>query len=173
VTLANKITLIRILLIPVFIIGLLHRAAVWPLSVFVFLALTDVLDGALARRLNQRTVLGTFLDPVADKLLLNATFLVLSFQMRVPVWIFVLAFSRDLLILLGWNIIYVLTRNSTIEPRWLGKSTTLVQMLSVVVLLSRFLAPARPFFLVLMAAVTALSTLDYVWLGGKKLNQLG
>ncbi len=172
-TLANKITLLRIILVPVFIIGLVEGAVVWPLTLFIFCALTDALDGAVARRRNQRTVLGTFLDPVADKLLLNAAFLVLAYQGRVPAWVFVVVFSRDLLILLGWNIIYVLTRNSAVEPRWPGKSTTLAQMLAVVALLAPALTPVRAFFTGVMTLLTAVSTVDYVWVGGRRLNQLG
>jgi cardiolipin synthase len=172
-TLANKITLLRIVLIPIFIVGLVENAAFWPLAVFVFCTLTDVMDGAVARSRNQRTVLGTFLDPVADKLLLNATFLVLAFRGRVPAWMFVVVFSRDLLILLGWNIIFVLTRNSTVEPRWPGKSTTLAQMLAVIAVLSPVLAPVQGFFMGVMTLLTAVSTVDYVWVGGRKLNQLG
>lgn len=172
-TLANKITLLRILLVPVFVITLLYGPPVPALALFVFLALTDVLDGALARRLNQRTTLGTFLDPVADKLLLGATFLILSVQGKIPTWVFVVVFSRDLLILLGWNLIYILTKTSTVEPRWLGKSTTAVQMAAVSVLLLPALEPAAFAVTMLMVLVTAASTVDYVWLGGKKLNQLG
>jgi cardiolipin synthase (CMP-forming) len=172
-TLANKITLLRILLVPLFIIGLLMGGDYWPLALFVFLALTDVLDGAVARLRNQRTVLGTFLDPVADKLLLGAAFLVLSVQGRVPVWAFVLVFSRDVLILLGWNIIYILTKTSTVQPRWLGKATTLFQMLTVIVCLAPVSDVLAHWTAWGMALVTAASTVDYVWVGGKKLNQLG
>jgi cardiolipin synthase (CMP-forming) len=171
--LANKITLLRILLIPLFIIGLITHGKAWPLALFIFLSITDILDGAVARLRNQKTVLGTFLDPVADKLLLGAAFLVLAVQGRVPTWAFVIVLSRDVLILLGWNIIYILTKTSTVEPRWLGKTTTLIQMLTVIL----FVAPGpdalRHYSAWVMAIITALSTVDYVWVGGKKLNQLG
>jgi cardiolipin synthase (CMP-forming) len=172
-TLANKITLLRIILIPVFVIGLLQGAVLWPLILFIFCAVTDMLDGLAARLRKERTLLGTFLDPVADKLLLGATFLILAVQGQVPVWAFVVVFSRDLLILLGWNIVYILTKNSTIEPRWLGKSTTLVQMLTVILFLATDSSSAHHLALVFMTLLTAASTVDYVWVGGKKLNQLG
>jgi cardiolipin synthase len=171
-TLANKITLLRIVLIPVFIIGLLEGADPWPLYVFLFCVLTDFLDGFVARMRRQKTTLGTFLDPLADKLLLNAAFLVLAFQDRVPGWVFVTVFSRDLLILLGWNLLFVLTRSSTINPRWLGKSTTAAQMICVAVHLLPVAPPALFAVTGIMAAVTVLSTFDYVWLGGRRLNQL-
>lgn len=173
-TLANKITLIRILLAPLFVITLVSKdGAAWSLPLFIFLALTDVLDGALARRMNQKTALGTFLDPVADKLLLGGTFLILSLQGRIPVWAFVVVFSRDLLILMGWNLIYILTRTSTIQPRWLGKATTAAQMIAVIVFLSPPLAAAGYGVLLAMVVLTAASTVDYVWVGGHKLSQLG
>jgi CDP-diacylglycerol--glycerol-3-phosphate 3-phosphatidyltransferase len=135
-TLANKITLLRIVLIPLFAIGLLSGGGWGTLGLFVFLALTDTLDGFAARARNQRTVLGTFLDPLADKLLLGATFLILAHQGRVPTWAFVLVFSRDLAILLGWTLLHILAATSAVEPRCLGKASTVVQMLTVVIFLS-------------------------------------
>jgi cardiolipin synthase len=173
VTLANKITLLRIVLIPLFAIGLLSGGGPWTLGLFIFLALSDALDGAAARIKNQRTVLGTFLDPAADKLLLVATFLILAHQGRVPVWAFVLVFSRDLAIVLGWNLLFVLSEASEVEPRCLGKISSAVQMLTVVVHLSPVPAVWRSASLVLMAVVTVVSALDYVWVGGKKLSRLG
>jgi cardiolipin synthase len=173
VTLANKITLLRIVLIPLFAIGLMSGGGGGTLGLFAFLALTDVLDGIAARVRNQRTVLGTFLDPLADKFLLGATFLILAYQGRVPTWAFVLVFSRDLAILLGWTLLHILADTSAVDPRCLGKAATVVQMLTVVVHLSPVPAVWRSASLVLMAVVTAVSALDYVWVGGKKLSRLG
>lgn len=171
-TLANKITIARILLIPVFIIGLLENARGWPVVIFILSSLTDVLDGAAARWRKEKTVLGSFLDPVADKLLIVSTYLTLSHLRLIPMWVFVVVFSRDLLILIGWNIIYVLTQNASLTPRWLGKSTTLLEMLTVIVLLIPPLRTGLPFFLWTMVVVTAASTADYIWVGAKKLNEL-
>ena len=172
-TLANKITLLRIVLIPLFAIGLLSGGGWGTLGLFVFLALTDGLDGFAARMRNQRTVLGTFLDPLADKLLLGATFLILAHQGRAPTWAFVLVFSRDLAILLGWTLLHILADTSAVEPRRLGKAATVAQMLTVVVFLSPVPSIWRTASLVLMAVVTAVSALDYVGVGGNKLSRLG
>src|SRR5687768_10261011 len=102
-TLANKITLVRIVLIPVIIIGLLQGTPFWPDVFFILSVVTDVLDGFVARRRGERTVLGSFLDPVADKLLLVSVYLTLAHLRQLPLWAFVVVFSRDLLIFLGWN----------------------------------------------------------------------
>lgn len=172
-TLANKITIARIVLIPPILVGFLLRAPVWPVALFVLSALSDVLDGAVARLRGERTPLGSLLDPIADKLLLISSFMALVHLDLVPVWAFVVVFSRDLLVFLGWGVIYILTRSAAITPRWLGKFSTLTQMLSVIALLAPPLAPLREPLLWTMLALTSLSTLDYVWVGAKRLNQLG
>jgi phosphatidylglycerophosphate synthase len=110
---------------------------------------------------------------LADKLLLGATFLILAHQGRVPTWAFVLVFSRDLAILLGWTLLHILAATSAVEPRCLGKASTVVQMLTVVIFLSPVPSIWRTSSLMLMAVVTAVSALDYVWVGGKKLSRLG
>lgn len=172
-TLANKISVLRIVLIPVVIIGLLQGAPVWPVVIFVLSAFTDVLDGVAARRRGEKTVLGSYLDPLADKLLLISTYLTLAHLRMVPMWVFVVIFARDLLIFLGWNIIYILTQNSKPAPRWPGKVSTFLQMTTVVILLIPFLEPIAPVFLWATVAVTVISTLDYIWLGATRLNELG
>jgi len=172
-TLANKITLVRLVLIPVIVIGLLMGAPLWPTLLFILSALTDVLDGLVARRLGQKTVLGSYLDPLADKLFLVFVYFTLAYLGKTPVWVFVVIFARDLLIFLGWNIIYILTQNSTPAPRWLGKASTLLQMSTVVVLLAEPLAPLRPYFVGAMIAVTVASMIDYVWVGAKRLSEIG
>jgi phosphatidylglycerophosphate synthase len=104
---------------------------------------------------------------------LEAAFLILALQGRVPLWAFVLVFSRDLAIFLGWNLLYVLADTSDVDPRRLGKASTAVQMMTVVLLLSPVPAVWRAASLVVMSVVTAVSALDYVWVGGKKLSRLG
>ena len=127
-TLANKITILRMLLIPVIVIGLLEGHTTWVYILLAFSMLTDLLDGIVARRRGERTRLGAFLDPMADKILLTAVFLTLTFLKRIDMWVFVVFFSRDLMIVLGWAVIFILSGSSTIQPRPLGKSTTAVQM---------------------------------------------
>ena len=171
-TLANKITILRIVLIPIIIVGLTIEAAHWPAWLFLISALTDVLDGALARWRQERSVLGSFLDPVADKLLSTSSFLTLALLGRTPMWVFVVVLSREILILTGWNIIFILTQKPTLSPRWLGKITTFLQMAAVVSVLFQALHPVYPIVLWGMVAFTGLSTLDYVWVGSRRLSEI-
>lgn len=171
-TWANRITLVRVVLAPLIIIGLIQREPVWPVALFIFSALTDLLDGAVARWRKEHTVLGSFMDPVADKLLLDSTYLVFTFLGLVPMWVFVVVFARDLLILVGWNIIAILTQNTSLSPRLLGKSTTFLEMTTAAALL---IAPGHPAAQLLfwsMIVVTSASTIDYVWVGARKLSLL-
>ena len=119
-TLANKITLLRIFLIPVFIIMLLQGHHPWPAVIFTFTIVTDALDGFIARWKKQKTALGSFLDPLADKMLMLSTFLTLAYLKVIPLWIFVVTISRDLIVVLGWVVIYFITHSTEIEPRLLG-----------------------------------------------------
>ncbi|MBL8023045.1 MAG: CDP-alcohol phosphatidyltransferase family protein [Elusimicrobia bacterium] len=171
-TWANRITIARILLTPVLVILLLKGERLWPLYIFVLAALSDVLDGAVARWRGEQTTLGTFLDPIADKLLLSSSFLVFAHLGRCPMWVFIVVFSRDLLILLGWNVITILSGTSIVRPRFLGKATTLVQMLTVMAVLA-FPGQTWPALLFWpMVAVTVMSMADYVWVGSKTLGEL-
>jgi len=172
-TWSNRLTVGRLLLTPVFLIALSNRVPVWPLVIFFLAALTDVLDGALARAWKQRTRLGAFLDPIADKLLLGSSFLVLAVLGVLPMWVFIVVFSRDLMILIGWNVVYVLTQSATVEPRWLGKSTTFLQMAVVVVALIPEVRDGLLWVLWPMVVATTLSSVEYVWIGSKKIGALG
>jgi cardiolipin synthase len=172
-TLANKITIFRIVLTPLIVIGLLQNSPVWPLSLFILSAVSDSLDGAAARFRNERTRLGTFLDPLADKLLLVSSFLTLAHLREVPMWVFVVTFSRDLMILLGWTVIYILTQTSTPTPRWTGKMCTFFQMLTIAAVLVPAFRPYTPYVLWPMIAMTVVSALDYVALGVRRLSEVG
>lgn len=171
-TWANRITIVRILLTPLLVILLLRGERLWPLYIFMLAAFSDVLDGAVARWRGEQTRLGKFLDPIADKLLLSSTFLVLAHLGRYPMWVFIVVFSRDLLILLGWNVITILSGKSEVHPRFLGKASTLVQMSTVMIVLA---CPGQSWTTILiwpMVIVTILSMADYVWVGSKTLGEL-
>ncbi|MFN0116753.1 MAG: CDP-alcohol phosphatidyltransferase family protein [Elusimicrobiota bacterium] len=169
-TLANKITILRILLIPFIVIGLLKGHPIRILPLIGFSMLTDFIDGVVARKRGERTKLGAFLDPMADKLFLSALFITLVFLGKMEVWVFVMAFSRDLLIVLGWLIIFILTGSSEIEPRILGKIATAVQMTSAILFLFDITDPARSVLLWSMVITTAASTIDYLFIAEKKLG---
>jgi cardiolipin synthase len=169
-TLANKITVLRIIAIPIFIIALVEHSMTWARMIFILSIFSDALDGTLARIRGERTPLGSFLDPMADKLLLLGTFIAYTYLSWIPVWIFITVISRDLIIILGWTVVYILTGNSKIEPRLLGKFTTALQML---VALAKMIDVPSPYYHALlhtMIACTILSACDYVWIGNKRLG---
>lgn len=172
-TLANKITVLRMIAIPLFIIALLENNLFWARIIFILSALSDALDGILARIRRERTPLGSFLDPLADKLLLVATFIAFTALHWIPVWIFIAVFSRDLLIIMGWSVVYILTGNRKIEPRLSGKLTTALQMALILSKLLNLPAPLTQGILVAMVTATILSACDYIWIGNKRLGALG
>ena len=140
---------------------------IFSLSVF-----SDALDGGIARLRGERTPLGAFLDPVADKLLLVVTYITFSYLNWIPLWVFVAVLSRDLLIILGWAVVYILTTNKKIEPRPLGKATTALQMALAGARLFNLSDPLYSWTLYAMMAATLLSAADYVWIGNKRLGAL-
>ncbi len=170
-TLANQITIVRIIIIPVIVILLLEGMTPWAAGLLAFSVLTDLLDGMAARILKEQTAIGAFLDPMADKLLLSAVYLTLAYLKVIDIWLFVVIFSRDLLIVLGWGLIYILTRSWNVSPRPLGKITTGVQMVAS---LAFVLSTPRPFRYVLLWAIgilTVASIVDYIIIGEKKLGE--
>ena len=168
-TLANKITLLRIVLIPVFIVALLQGLYPWPAVIFTFTIITDALDGFVARYKKQKTPLGSFLDPMADKLLMFSSFITLAYLKQISIWIFVVILSRDIIIVLGWILIYFLKGSTEIKPRLLGKTTTIFQMTTVWLILLGLPLVITSNLLILTVVVTVLSGLDYVYIGSKKL----
>ena len=167
-TLANRITILRILLIPVFIILLLEGKYPWPVLIFTFTVITDALDGFVARYRKQITPLGSFLDPMADKFLMFSSYLLCSYLKIIPVWVFVVILSRDLLIVLGWAILYFITGSTEVKPRVMGKLTTIFQMFTMWVILPDVL-PARFTMGLLYATIviTSISGLDYIYTGSR------
>jgi len=144
--LPNYLTLLRIILVPVFFTLLIsygqgkEQYRLWALGVFILAVLTDALDGMAARFTNQRTELGTFLDPLADKLLLLSGYLgilfVSSLPYHPPLWITVTIVFRDVVIVVGLLIVFLVTRKvKAVDPHWLGKVTTFFQMAGLVAIL--------------------------------------
>ncbi len=164
------------LLTPLFITLLLYRVWFPALVVFVIAAVTDAADGYFARRLNQKSTLGRVLDPVADKLLMVSTYVVLAGQGEIPVWLAVVVASRDVLIVGGVVVIKLFSTSSLkIEPSVWGKATTFFQILTVVAVLGVKVAGARgrrllyPLY-VLTSALTCVSGYLYVKRGWESLN---
>ena len=130
--LPNCLTLLRILTIPVFLEFLAYHFYWEALLVFAIGGLTDFLDGFFARRMNQQTALGTYLDPVADKLLVITSYIMLGSIGGLPVWLVMVVVLRDVLIVLGYAIIYVLVEERLqVRPSLTGKWSTTLQLLTL------------------------------------------
>lgn len=129
--LPNVITLTRILIIPFFVMLLIYGMPGWALVLFVVTAITDVIDGYIARTRMQRTPLGTVLDPLADKLLLTIAFVTLAYLRVLPAWLAILVVSRDVIIVFGSLLLHLFTGRLRIEPTLMGKATTTVQVMAV------------------------------------------
>src|SRR5437899_7264789 len=163
--LANWLTILRILMVPVFVSLLVYRKPGPALVVFATAAFTDLLDGYIARRRGSQSRLGAFLDPMADKLLLTASFVTLTYLKALPFWIAAVVISRDVILVVGALLIYMLGGRIRPRPTWAGKAATFFQVLAVLTgLLARFfqfqIAP-RP-VLWLAAALTIISGLQYL-----------
>lgn len=168
---ANQLTLLRMLLIPVFAICVIYEHMGAALLVFSIAGLTDLLDGVIARRTGQKTTLGAWLDPMADKLLLVTTFVVLTLPLdhltnRLPVWLTVLMISRDIGIVATVAIVNLAVGRRTFTPSLLGKFATATFVLTgVVTLYANYLG--RPLVIVDVAiwaslVITLLSGLHYI-----------
>jgi cardiolipin synthase len=142
-TIPNLLTFMRMALIPVFASLLFYGYNRWALAVFVIAGISDAIDGFLARRFNQESELGVIIDPIADKLLMTTAFIVLSLpnvlpQVRhlpVPFWVTVTVIGRDVLIITVAAAINIITGFRGFQPSWLGKLSTLVQVIAVVLIL--------------------------------------
>jgi len=171
-TAANQLTLLRMLLIPAFVILVLYGYLGWALIVFVTAGLTDGLDGVIARRSGQRTTLGAWLDPMADKLLLVTTFVVLalpnlSLANRLPVWLTVCIISRDVVIILTVAVVNLAIGRRTFRPSIFGKIATATYIVTAVAaMLFNYLGYHSVVVDVGIwwsLAITIISSLHYIW----------
>lgn len=140
-TVANQLTLLRMLLIPAFVILVLYGRIGWALITFLVAGITDALDGLIARRAGQKTTLGAWLDPMADKLLLVSAFVVLTvpesgLRFRIPLWLTILVISRDLAIVLTVAVVNLAIGRKTFVPSLLGKTATVVYIVTCVTVLT-------------------------------------
>lgn len=171
--LANWLTVVRITLIPVFVTLLVYRRPSSALAVFVLASLTDMLDGYIARRRGDLTRLGAFLDPMADKLLLTASFITLTYLRVLPFWITAVVISRDLVLILGAALIHIAGGTISPAPTWLGKASTFFQVVTVLAAMLAFYfdAPIAPrIFVYATASFTAASGIQYLYQGTRLLH---
>lgn len=163
-TLPNLLSVFRILLVPVFLWSLLNKKSLEALLLFFLAGLTDVLDGWTARIWHQRTKIGTILDPAGDKLLMATSYVVLSISSLatpnfIPIWLTVVVFARDLLIVTGAFIAYLSWRQKTFAPSLLGKISTICQVGTVFLVLLLNFYQVAPWYMHGVYYLTLLATL--------------
>ena len=175
-TLANQLTLGRLLLVPALVILVIYGYNGWALITFIVAGVTDGLDGLAARRAGQRTSLGALLDPMADKLLLVSTFVVLTWGsegfVTIPPWVTITILSRDGILLIAVVVINLAIGRRLFYPTLLGKLTTFAQLITAgLVLLASAYGVAIPGLdasFVVAVAMTVGSAAHYVYLGSKR-----
>ncbi|MGB7922647.1 MAG: CDP-alcohol phosphatidyltransferase family protein [Pyrinomonadaceae bacterium] len=185
INLPNLLTIFRMVLIPVFVSLLFYQRFGWALFVFVLAGATDGLDGLFARRFDQKTQLGTILDPIADKLLLVSSFIVLSMpsispqplprHFPVPFWVTAAVISRDIFIVVGAAAINIVTGFKSFRPSWLGKVNTAIQILAIAAILVAASVPfARGYLPTVYTTVFAFaifSGVHYVYFASRLLGE--
>lgn len=185
-TTANKVTILRMLLIPFFVVEALYYVKTGKegfrlaaILAFGIAAICDGVDGYIARHYNQRSELGAVLDPLADKLLLVSGIILFTFDNHpyfgsIPLWLTGTIIGRDLLLLIGWGVIHATVGKVTVRPRILGKIATVLQMISIIWILLQWdtqFPPGWYWTWTLSAAFcTGISGLLYVWDGMKQLS---
>jgi len=131
----NILTITRIIMTPIIVYMVLSEQAWLALALMVVAGITDMLDGAIARYFNQRTTVGAYLDPMADKIMLISLFITLFMIDQVPLFVFLAVIFRDLVIVLGAITYEIVTRRLTMQPSFISKATTFMQIIYVVLLL--------------------------------------
>lgn len=171
-TTANQITLLRMLLIPAFVILVIYSELGWALVVFATAGVTDAVDGLIARRAGQKTSLGAWLDPMADKLLLVSAFLVLTvpglgLTNRLPVWLTALVISRDVLIVVTVAIVNLAVGRRTFRPSVFGKIATGTYIVTAVMAMlynyRGYHSPMVDLCVYASLGITLVSGFHYIW----------
>ncbi len=170
----NFLTVFRIVLVPVIVILLIQGQYTKALTCFIIAGVTDGLDGMLARRLNQTTVVGAFLDPLADKILIVSLFVTLAVIGIIPGWLAVLVISRDCIILGGVLVLTLMSIHLQIRPSFVSKINTTLQLITLGFALlmkvngmETYLSGVFVFVCWSTAAFTVVSGADYLWKGMK------
>ena len=180
------LTVARMVLIPVFVTLIFYQRFIWALAVFVIAGVTDGLDGLMARRFDQRSQLGTILDPIADKLMLVTAFVVLSLRsvfpqpipshLPIPFWVTVAVISRDVFIIVGAAAINIMTGFRGFRPSWLGKASTTVQIIGITAIMFAASFPYGtgyylPTVYAVVFAFAVLSGAHYIFFVSRLLNE--
>jgi cardiolipin synthase len=166
-TVPNQLTFLRLAFLPVFLIAIEYERYDLALGILVAAGVSDALDGLLARGLNQRTPLGAYLDPIADKLLLSSSYFILALKGKIVWWLTILVLGRDVLILVACAVILITVGYRPFPPSIWGKATTFFEILLVVLVLvlaiwdNQFLWAVRHACTYLVAVFLAISGLHY------------
>jgi cardiolipin synthase len=178
-TAPNQLTLLRMIFLPFIVINLVKQDFKWALALFVLAGLSDGLDGLLARTLHQQTLLGQYLDPIADKLLMSTMFLVLSIERMIPWKYTVLVFSRDISILLISGVLFMIAGLRDFRPSIFGKANTFAQVAAIFFSLLLLVAPfgwvliGKKTFLQATFIFTIISAVHYAFLVQHRLHGQG
>jgi cardiolipin synthase len=173
-TLPNYLTLLRIILVPVFVLFLLQQKVTGAFLIFLLAGLTDVLDGLIARTWHQKSVAGLWLDPLADKLLIFTSFFLLSFPEyafpnKIPWAVFWIVLGRDVMIVIGAFLLVILKKKHDFPPTLIGKTSTVCQVITATAVLFLNFLKIKSGLLSWLYDLTILATiisgLQYIWLG--------
>ncbi|MGC2696382.1 MAG: CDP-alcohol phosphatidyltransferase family protein [Candidatus Angelobacter sp.] len=165
----NLLTLMRLIFIPFVVVAIQQQKYAWVLVIFVIAGITDGLDGLLARMLKQKTTLGQYLDPIADKLLLSTMFLMLSISHIIRWPVTILVFSRDIIILIVCTLLYATGAMKVFRPSLLGKANTAAQIVTVPIVLvyqiygSNWARLGKRWAVWTVVGLTVMSGVHYVW----------
>lgn len=172
----NVLTLMRLFIIPFLIITILDGDYQIAFGLFLLAGISDALDGLLARMLSQRTTLGQYLDPIADKMLLSTLFVVFTHVGLMPRYVTVLVFSRDLGILLISTLLFATGTLRDFRPSWFGKLNTLMQIIALISVLCQkvfawhHLTMMRDGLVRIIAVMAPLSAAQYAWIVFRRIN---
>jgi len=178
-TAPNQLTLLRMIFLPFIVINLVKHDFKWALALFILAGLSDGLDGLLARTLHQQTLLGQYLDPIADKLLMSTMFLVLSIERMIPWKYTVMVFSRDVSIMLIGGVLFIVAGLRDFRPSIFGKANTFAQVAAIFFVLLLLIEPvrwvwiARTTFLRATFIFTIVSAVHYAFLVQHRLHASG
>lgn len=172
----NFLTILRIILVPVIVILLIQEKYFNALIVLTISGMTDILDGYIARQFNMQTVLGAYMDPIADKALMASCFITLAATGMIPAWLTVIVISRDVIILLGILMLFLMSISVEIRPAGISKATTVIQVITVFAVLFVESFFSRGLYVIvhpmywLTAIFTILSGLHYMIRGIRIVN---
>jgi cardiolipin synthase (CMP-forming) len=175
-TVPNQLTFLRLAFLPFFIIAIKYDRYGLALWILLAAGVSDALDGMLARRLNQKTSLGAYLDPIADKLLLSSSYIVLAFKAKIGWWLAIMVLGRDVLILVACAVILLAVGYRSFPPSIWGKATTMCEILLVVLALSLAVWDVQPLYVArevcayVVAALVMISGVHYSIVMSRRLH---